>query len=102
MWDYFQLRLDADSIADVHIFATDPQHQRRGAGRALLTQLATQADAENKPVYLESSPSAVTVYKKLGFVETGVKFRFPDGDEIEPLEVILTVVAREPIVVGST
>ena len=93
--------LNADISTDIQILATNPQHQRQGAGRALLTHVLSQADSKSQPAYLESTPSAVIVYKKFGFVETGVRFRFPDGDEVDPPEFFLTAVVREPFVLGS-
>ncbi|KAH7322726.1 hypothetical protein B0I35DRAFT_476647 [Stachybotrys elegans] len=50
-----------------HVIGVDPQHQGRKAG-ALLVQWGIELGAKaNLPVYFESSPSTVKLYKRMGF-----------------------------------
>ncbi len=50
------------------ILATDPAHQGKGVGRALLEDGLTRADADGLPVYLETlQESNVRYYTKFGF-----------------------------------
>jgi GNAT superfamily N-acetyltransferase len=58
---------------DPHVFlwllAVDPSHQRSGVGRALVAQVAADAEA---PVYLDTAnPANVPYYASLGFEELG-------------------------------
>ncbi len=57
-----------------YLFAigTDPEHQGRGVGAALLAPMLARCDAEKMPAYLESSnPANLTFYRRHGFVPTG-------------------------------
>ena len=56
----------------LEILAADPQHQRRGAGRALLGRLTDDADGRGLPAYLETTkPENVAYYRAAGFDVTG-------------------------------
>jgi ribosomal protein S18 acetylase RimI-like enzyme len=49
--------------------ATDPQHQRTGAGRSLLAKLAESADERGLPIWLETTKTEnVAYYRGSGFV----------------------------------
>ncbi|HSJ22585.1 MAG TPA: GNAT family N-acetyltransferase [Nocardioidaceae bacterium] len=49
--------------------ATDPDFQRRGIGRRLMEHVLSRADADDTPVWLETSdPVNVPLYEKFGFV----------------------------------
>ncbi|MFF0342538.1 GNAT family N-acetyltransferase [Kribbella sp. NPDC004875] len=48
--------------------AVDPDHQRQGLGRAVITPGLTAADAERSPAFLETQdPANVRFYESLGF-----------------------------------
>ncbi|KAK7226861.1 hypothetical protein V2G26_014864 [Clonostachys chloroleuca] len=51
----------------LEIVATDPKHQRRGAGSFLLQEGLIRVDEMGLEVYLEGSPMAVPLYKRFGF-----------------------------------
>jgi ribosomal protein S18 acetylase RimI-like enzyme len=74
-----------------YLFAigTDPAHQGRGAGAALLAPMLARCDAEKLPAYLESSnPANLSFYRRHGFVPTA-ELRFgPD--------VVVTPMRRDP------
>jgi ribosomal protein S18 acetylase RimI-like enzyme len=54
------------------VLGTDPRHQRRGVGSALLAPILARCDAERVPAYLESSkPSNVPFYERHGFRVVG-------------------------------
>ncbi|CAG9984084.1 unnamed protein product [Clonostachys byssicola] len=53
----------------LEIIATDPNHQRRGAGSFLLEEGLIRVDKMGLEVYLEGSPMAVPLYKRFGFEE---------------------------------
>jgi ribosomal protein S18 acetylase RimI-like enzyme len=64
---------------------TDPAHQGRGVGAALLSPMLRRCDDEKLPVYLESSsPTNVPFYRRHGFVETD-ELRFGDGVVVTPM-----------------
>ena len=61
---------------------TDPEHQGRGLGSALLADQLGRCDAEGLPSYLESSKEAnVPFYERHGFVVTDT-FDLPDGPRL--------------------
>jgi GNAT superfamily N-acetyltransferase len=54
------------------VLGTDPRHQRRGIGSALLAPILARCDAERVPAYLESSrPANVPFYERHGFRVVG-------------------------------
>jgi ribosomal protein S18 acetylase RimI-like enzyme len=74
-----------------YLFAigTDPAHQGRGAGAALLAPMLARCDAEKLPAYLESSnPANLSFYRRHGFVPTG-ELRFGS-------DVVVTPMRRDP------
>ena len=61
---------------------TDPVHQGRGVGAALLAPVLTRCDAERMPAYLESSNERnVPFYQRSGF-RVMREVRVPDGPKI--------------------
>ncbi|KAF4125980.1 Ribosomal protein S18 acetylase RimI [Geosmithia morbida] len=52
-----------------HVIAVKQEHQRRGAGRMLTQWGLDLAEQLRLPIYLESSPQAERLYRKLGFFE---------------------------------
>lgn len=61
---------------------TEPAHQRRGIGTALLAPVLRQADAEGVRAYLESSkPENLPFYRRHGF-EVTREVRLADGPPI--------------------
>lgn len=71
-----------------YLFAigTDPTHQGRGVGSALLAPMLARCDAEKLPAYLESStPANLPFYRRHGFVEVGEPLRFGDGAVVTPM-----------------
>ncbi|EJD44885.1 hypothetical protein AURDEDRAFT_166068 [Auricularia subglabra TFB-10046 SS5] len=85
----------------VHILATKPAHQGKGAAASLLQHIGSTADARKVPVYLEATPIAVPVYKKLGWRETGEILKAPIGvaTDADPQrnDAVITVMLREPV-----
>lgn len=62
------------------LLATDPRHQRTGAGRALLARLAQDTARTEIPTYLETGTLAnVAYYRSAGFRETGPSAALPRG-----------------------
>lgn len=55
--------------ADCHVMGVVPEYQGRSAGRALLEFAIYTADQLCLPLYFESSPTTVGLYRKLGFEE---------------------------------
>lgn len=53
------------------MIATAPEFQGQGAGSALIRWGLARADAEGLDAYLESSPDALSLYRKHGFEEVG-------------------------------
>jgi GNAT superfamily N-acetyltransferase len=52
------------------ILGTDPPHQGKGIGSALLVTMLSRTDAENVPAYLEaSSEDNKRLYERHGFKE---------------------------------
>ncbi|KAJ6024371.1 acyl-CoA N-acyltransferase [Penicillium herquei] len=51
------------------LLVTHPQYQGRGAGSLLIRYGLNKADETQTEVYLESSPMAISLYKKFGFQE---------------------------------
>ncbi|EJD46890.1 hypothetical protein AURDEDRAFT_136724 [Auricularia subglabra TFB-10046 SS5] len=85
----------------LHILATKPEHQGKGAASSLLTHLAAMADARNAPVYIQATPSGVPLYKKWGWTETGEVLKAPVGvaTSADPHsdDAVFTMMIREPI-----
>ncbi|KAI1114539.1 putative GNAT family acetyltransferase [Nemania sp. NC0429] len=50
-----------------HVIAVDPRYQGRKAGAAFCEWAIDLGNKTNLPVYFESSPSTVNLYKKMGF-----------------------------------
>ncbi|KAI6309585.1 hypothetical protein MCOR34_006764 [Pyricularia oryzae] len=48
-----------------------PDYQGQGAGTLLAEAVLSRAQARSVPVYLESTPEAVRIYERLGFVAVG-------------------------------
>jgi ribosomal protein S18 acetylase RimI-like enzyme len=74
-----------------YLFAlgTDPEHQGRGVGAALMAPMLARCDEEKLPAYLESSnPANLTFYRRHGFVSTG-ELRFGK-------DVVVTPMRRDP------
>ncbi|RMZ78820.1 hypothetical protein DV738_g3684, partial [Chaetothyriales sp. CBS 135597] len=53
---------------NVEILATLPEYHGRGAGRALLTQVLAEADAQGLTTVLEASQEGARLYHSVGFV----------------------------------
>ena len=51
---------------------THPRYQRRGAANALLKWGLQRADELNLPMYLESSATGQSLYKKHGFKDVAI------------------------------
>lgn len=51
------------------MIATTPEFQGQGGGSALIRWGLERADAEGSDAYLESSPDALSLYRKFGFEE---------------------------------
>ncbi len=67
------------------ILGTDPPHQGKGVGAALLAPVLTRCDAEGTGAYLESSkPDNVPYYERFGFRVSG-QIDMPDGPTMWPM-----------------
>ena len=54
------------------VLAVDPRSQRKGAGRALLGHVLSEADEREVPVYLDTAkPENLPYYRSFGFELTG-------------------------------
>lgn len=63
----------------LYAVGTDPAHQGKGVGAALLEPLLERCDAESRGAYLEASrPENVPYYRRFGFEVTG-EFVLPRG-----------------------
>ncbi|KAI1142363.1 hypothetical protein F5Y05DRAFT_223627 [Hypoxylon sp. FL0543] len=72
---------------------TKPSGQRRGYARKLIEHMAAKADAEGRPMYLESSTEKNNAYyKKFGF--EAKKDVYVGADSKSPVR--LTIMVREP------
>ena len=56
-------------VTDLEIVATHPDYQGKGIGTQLIRWGLEQADTQGVEAYLEASPDAVALYRKLGFTE---------------------------------
>ena len=50
-------------------------HRRRGLAQALMSHCLAQASARGLQPYLDATPAGATVYRPLGFVDTGLTLR---------------------------
>jgi len=67
------------------VLGTDPAHQGRGFGSALLAPVLARADAEGLPAYLESSKAKnIPFYQRHGF-EVLCTLKVEGGPEIWPM-----------------
>jgi GNAT superfamily N-acetyltransferase len=67
------------------MLGTDPVHQGKGVGRALLEPILDRCDAEGLGAYLESSKERnVPYYQRFGFTVTG-QLDLPDGPPLWPM-----------------
>ncbi|WP_091293736.1 ribosomal protein S18-alanine N-acetyltransferase [Amycolatopsis xylanica] len=70
--------------ASVHTIGVDPDHQGKGAGKALLGALLARADELFAPVFLEvrtDNQQAIGLYEANGFARIGLRKRYyqPSG-----------------------
>jgi ribosomal protein S18 acetylase RimI-like enzyme len=67
------------------VLGTDPAHQGRGVGSALLRRALARSDAAGLPAYLESSKAKnLPFYQRHGF-EVVAHIRIPNGPELWPM-----------------
>jgi GNAT superfamily N-acetyltransferase len=67
------------------VLGTDPPHQGRGVGTALLSPVLARCDREGLGAYLESSkPTNVPYYERFGFGVTG-QIDLPSGPPVWPM-----------------
>ncbi|OCL05180.1 acyl-CoA N-acyltransferase [Glonium stellatum] len=69
----------------LELLATDPKHQKRGAGSVLLRHILANADATGHETYLEAPPHAAPIYRKFGFKErdkVDVNVQVDSGTEV--------------------
>jgi [ribosomal protein S18]-alanine N-acetyltransferase len=72
--------------AEVHTIGVAPEHQRRGAGRALLRALLAHADEHRATTFLEvrtDNEAAIALYRNHGFEVVGLRKRYyqPSGSD---------------------
>lgn len=85
-YDAFRKVLEAMTPAGPHwylgLLGTDPDRQRQGVARALLTPMLTRADSERVPVFLETGMGQnLAVYARFGF-EQIAEATVPDGPRV--------------------
>lgn len=73
-----------DPEFEVHTIGVDPAWQRRGIGRALLTELLQLPDAADAEVFLEvrtDNEPAIRMYESFGFARQGLRKNYyrPSG-----------------------
>jgi predicted N-acetyltransferase YhbS len=67
------------------VLGTDPEHQGKGVGGALMTPMLERCDREGTPAFLESSKeSNVPFYRRFGFEVTG-EIQLPKGPKVWPM-----------------
>lgn len=67
------------------VLGTDPDHQGKGVGSALLAPVLTQCDTEGIPAYLESSKERnIPFYRRHGFEVTG-EVQAKNGPKLWPM-----------------
>lgn len=68
---------------DLFVIWVDAEHQNRGIGTALMTQICADADAEGVTLFLHCAPDPgrrddlIRFYEKFGFVARDRRTRFP-------------------------
>ena len=71
----FILISDLQECAEILTFAVLPEYQKQGIGTILMQEMLSWAKQHNKErIFLEvaaDNTSALSLYKKMGFVETG-------------------------------
>ena len=85
-YEAFTRVLDAITPAEPHwylgLLGTDPDRQRTGVARALLTPMLSRSDREKVPVFLETGmPGNIEIYRRFGFSEIG-EGTVPDGPRV--------------------
>jgi len=67
------------------VLGTDPQHQGKGIGSALLAPVLAKCDAEGIPAYLESSKERnIPFYRRHGF-EVTTELNLKNGPSLWPM-----------------
>jgi GNAT superfamily N-acetyltransferase len=67
------------------VLGTEPTHQGKGVGGALMAPMLERCDREGMPAYLESSKeSNIPFYKRFGFAVTG-EIQLPKGPKVWPM-----------------
>lgn len=67
------------------VLGTDPPHQGRGVGTALVNPVLERCDREGLGAYLESSkPTNIPYYERFGFTVTG-QIDLPSGPPVWPM-----------------
>jgi ribosomal protein S18 acetylase RimI-like enzyme len=72
--------------------AVDPNFKGRSIGSKLVQRGIDRAERDGLPAYLESTPAAVGVYKRLGFKELRTLSVVKDNESH-----VLTVMKRMPV-----
>jgi ribosomal protein S18 acetylase RimI-like enzyme len=71
--------------------AVDPNHKRRGVGTALMKPVIEKADADKKPIYLEThNEKNVGYYQRMGF-------SLVHTDKLPKFDLTIWCMLREPI-----
>jgi predicted N-acetyltransferase YhbS len=72
------------------MLVVDPAFQRRGIGKALVSDGIQRAHAQGLPIFLSGSPTGVFLYGHLGFeVKATPKFT--------SAEIVATIMVKEPL-----
>jgi [ribosomal protein S18]-alanine N-acetyltransferase len=83
--DAFAIARVAADEAEILTVAVEPASRRRGLGRALLTEAATQAEAQGAQAMLlevaRGNAAARALYKMLGFDNVGARRSYYEGGE---------------------
>jgi GNAT superfamily N-acetyltransferase len=79
----------AASITVLFILVVDPDFQRRGIGKALVSDGVQKAHAQGLPLFICASPKGVFLYKSLGF-------EVKDTPKVTGAEIVANMMVNEP------
>ncbi|KAJ3462480.1 hypothetical protein MRS44_007266 [Fusarium solani] len=96
LWDARDELIGGQNHIYVHVIAVDPKHQGRKAGALLCQYGIEQAERLQIPMYFESSPTTLGLYKKVGFEELKKQVIHAAEDLGTPEDVVVPLCIRMP------